>query len=140
MKNNTKKVLTKILKAIYPLFIFILIGTFLILALETFKLKPREIYPNAKSENQLTSIYQINTIVNELKDYHKRYGEYPKNSIGLNALSLTDGQKIDPWGNKYDYEAVKKTYEVVSYGKDGIPGGIDDDMDIASYNIDYFTK
>ncbi len=36
----------------------------------------------------------------------------------------------DPWGNEYHYEASGRTFELFSYGADGVPGGEDDDADL----------
>ena len=39
---------------------------------------------------------------------------------------------IDPWGNPYVYERTHSSFHLVSYGKDGQPGGSADDSDLFS--------
>jgi len=51
----------------------------------------------------------------------------------LDPDKLTDGKLIDPWGNPYEYKKLSSSsFEVVSYGEDGMPGGDGDAADISS--------
>jgi general secretion pathway protein G len=67
-------------------------------------------------------------------------GRYPdsievlvqENDMGESYLQQTTVPK-DPWGNPYMYEpppSGTRKFRVVSYGKDGTPGGDGDDADI----------
>jgi len=44
----------------------------------------------------------------------------------------------DPWGNAfvYLYPGIKGEYDIISYGADGAPGGVDHNRDIQSWDID----
>ncbi len=45
---------------------------------------------------------------------------------------------LDPWGNEYVYlipGTGGETYEVICYGSDGEPGGIEDAADISTVNL-----
>ena len=86
-----------------------------------------------------------------LEMFYIDLGDYPPEEYGLEALvelpagldtdKFRDGGYIkkieqDPWGNDYIYikpgEDGRK-FEIISYGRDGQPGGEDIDADITSY-------
>lgn len=88
----------------------------------------------------------IKTIDAALMQYKTLAGRYPTSEQGLDALvkKPTTAPKpkrypsdpymkalpLDPWGNPYAYKMPgsqnPRTYEVISYGADGQPGGDDD--------------
>ncbi|MFC5050023.1 type II secretion system major pseudopilin GspG [Rubritalea spongiae] len=88
----------------------------------------------------------IKTIDAALMNYNTLAGRYPTTEQGLEALVTkpTTAPKprrypskpflkaipMDPWGNPYAYKMPGSqdptTYEVLSYGADGQPGGDDD--------------
>jgi len=87
-----------------------------------------------------------------LESFYIHMGDYPPEEYGLQALKevpegipgaeryKTDGyvDKIedDPWGNPYIYRKPGdegRRYEIISYGRDGQPGGEEIDADITSY-------
>ena len=51
-----------------------------------------------------------------------------------NGPYLKKGVPLDPWGHAYQYRSPgsKGEYEIVSFGKDGQPGGSGDNADISS--------
>lgn len=49
---------------------------------------------------------------------------------GAPCWSTSDTLPLDPWGNPYVYERTPSSFQLVSYGKDGQPGGTDDDSDL----------
>ena len=78
-------------------------------------------------------------------------GRFPTTAQGLQALVANPGIRgyspegylervpLDPWGNKYIYLSPgirSKDYDLISYGKDGEPGGAGDDADIESWNLE----
>ena len=45
---------------------------------------------------------------------------------------------LDPWGNDYVYlipGSRGETYEVICYGRDGEPGGVNEDADVSSADL-----
>jgi general secretion pathway protein G len=50
---------------------------------------------------------------------------------------LKKGVPLDPWGNPYHYESPgpvnQQSYDLVSYGRDGKPGGEGEDRDLTSW-------
>jgi general secretion pathway protein G len=51
----------------------------------------------------------------------------------LDPDKLSDGKLLDPWGNPYEYKKhSSSSFEVISYGDDGMPGGEGDASDISS--------
>jgi general secretion pathway protein G len=80
----------------------------------------------------------IANILNALKTYYAKKGNYPDTGAGLKALvdsQILEKQPVDPWDHEYVYvlEAGKPT--VISYGKDGAPGGTESDGDISSKDL-----
>lgn len=91
---------------------------------------------------------QIGAFENSMDTYRLDVGRYPTTEEGLNALMsappaaagkwngpyLKKGIPLDPWGRAYQYRAPGATgdYEILSFGKDGQPGGTGDSTEISS--------
>ena len=91
---------------------------------------------------------QIDAFDKTLDTYRLDVGRYPTTEEGLAALTVAppdagarwNGPYLkkaippDPWGRAYQYRApgTRGEYEVLSFGKDGQPGGAGDDADITS--------
>jgi general secretion pathway protein G len=99
-----------------------------------------------KSEITVTKA-QIEAFERALDTYRLDVGRYPTSEEGLNALlvkpesaSRWNGPYLkkeippDPWGHAYVYRSpgAKGDYDIVSYGKDGQPGGADENADITN--------
>ncbi len=93
----------------------------------------------------------IRSIQSALGLFKTDTGRFPSTSEGLQALVTNPGidgydrdgylERVptDPWGRRYVYISPgihSKDYDLESYGKDGEDGGIDDDADIESWNIE----
>jgi general secretion pathway protein G len=99
---------------------------------------------------------QIESIGTALKLYKLDNGSYPTTEQGLEALveppsvgelarywrkgGYLEKGKVpkDPWGNEYVYlsPGVNDDFDLISYGKDGQPGGEDENADINSWEVD----
>ncbi|MBZ4671824.1 type II secretion system major pseudopilin GspG [Deferribacterales bacterium Es71-Z0220] len=112
---------------------------------------------NRPDEARITKVKSdIKTIESALKLYKLDNGVYPTTEQGLGALiskpeiepiprnwkkgGYLDTNSIpkDPWGNPYIYRSPgenDRDYEIISYGADGKEGGVDNDADIKSYEI-----
>jgi general secretion pathway protein G len=105
---------------------------------------PRYFAQIGKSERQ-TAVAQIQAFEKALDQYRLDTGRYPTSEQGLKALVarpeseakwngpyLQKDPPVDPWGNAYLYRAPGEKFEfdLVSYGKDGRPGGEAEDTDI----------
>jgi general secretion pathway protein G len=97
-----------------------------------------------KSEQALAKA-QIESFHQALASYRLDVGSFPGTEEGLAALItkpstaskwagpyLTKAVPQDPWGKPYIYRAPgsKSDYELLSYGKDGQPGGSGDAADV----------
>lgn len=97
-----------------------------------------------KSEQALAKA-QIESFHKALASYRLDVGSFPSTEDGLNALMvkpatagkwsgpyLAKAVPTDPWGQSYIYRApgTKSDYELLSYGKDGQPGGSGDAADV----------
>ena len=91
---------------------------------------------------------QIDAIEKALDQYRLDVGRYPSNELGLNALLmrpvgeakwngpyLRKEVPLDPWGKPYVYKipGEKHEFDLVSYGKDGRPGGSGEDADLTNH-------
>jgi general secretion pathway protein G len=97
----------------------------------------------------------IATLMSALKLYRLDNGRYPTNEQGLEALverpsldpqpnnwkpgGYLDSPTLhkDPWGNNYQYlnPGLHGEVDVMSYGRDGQPGGDGPDADIGSWML-----
>lgn len=99
-----------------------------------------------KSERQ-AALAQIDAFDKALDQYRLDVGRYPTTEQGLNALNtapagvdkwrgpyLKKAVPTDPWGQAYIYRQPGKSgdFDIVSYGKDGQPGGSGDAEDISN--------
>jgi general secretion pathway protein G len=91
---------------------------------------------------------QIDGFEKALDTYRIDTGHYPTTEQGLAALVTKPANErkwggpylrkdvpLDPWGNPYQYKSPSPhgDYEILSYGKDGQPGGSGTDADVTSY-------
>ena len=91
---------------------------------------------------------QIDALEKALDQYRLDTGTYPNNELGLNALVqrppnetkwngpyLRKGVPLDPWGKPYLYKmpGEKGDYDLLSYGKDGQPGGTGESADLTNH-------
>jgi general secretion pathway protein G len=99
-----------------------------------------------KSEQALAKA-QIESFNRALASYRLDLGSFPSTEEGLNALMvnpaaaakwngpyLSKAVPLDPWGKAYIYRlpGAKGDYDLLSYGKDGQPGGTGDAADVTN--------
>jgi general secretion pathway protein G len=90
---------------------------------------------------------QIEAFDKAIDVYRLDVGRYPSSEEGLAALItkpasatkwngpyLKKEAPLDPWGHEYLYKSPgsKGEYDILSYGKDGQPGGTGEDADITN--------
>jgi general secretion pathway protein G len=91
---------------------------------------------------------QLDAIEKALDQYRLDTGRYPPNEFGLAALFtrpanepkwngpyLKKAVPQDPWGKDYIYKipGERGDYDLLSYGKDGQPGGSGENADITNH-------
>jgi len=89
---------------------------------------------------------QIASIAKALDMYRIDVGRYPLTEQGLAALSASPANEpkwrgpylqkavpLDPWGRAYVYKSPGEhgDFDLMSFGKDGSPGGTDENADIS---------
>ena len=99
-----------------------------------------------KSERTIAKA-QIEGLEKALDTYRLDLGHYPSTEEGLNALIVKPANAVqwngpylkkdvplDPWGHPYQYrlQGTRNEIELVSFGKDGQPGGTGDEEDITN--------
>jgi general secretion pathway protein G len=105
---------------------------------------PRYFAQLGKSEQSVAKA-QIEALAKALDSYRLDVGTYPATDLGLNALVtksaagdkwsgpyLQKAVPLDPWGRAYIYKTggINGDFELISYGKDGQPGGESENADI----------
>ncbi|KIO50360.1 type II secretion system major pseudopilin GspG [Nitrosospira sp. NpAV] len=95
-----------------------------------------------------TARAQINALEKALDQYRLDVGRYPTGEQGLAALNVRPAAEAkwsgpylqkavpnDPWGRPYLYKAPGEhgEYDLSSQGKDGQPGGDEDNVDIVNW-------
>jgi general secretion pathway protein G len=108
---------------------------------------PRYFAQIGKSEIKTTRA-QIDAFEKALDQYRLDTGHYPTSEQGLGALMaspsgeakwggpyLKKAVPMDPWGKPYVYRrpGQKGEFDLLSYGKDGQPGGSGDGADIGNW-------
>lgn len=98
---------------------------------------------------------QIEIFALALDAYRLDNDTYPVTAQGLGALVgapsapptprrwrgpyLRKGIPLDPWGRAYDYRSPgphnPASYDLLSLGRDGVPGGNGEDTDITSWQV-----
>jgi len=91
---------------------------------------------------------QIDALQKALDQYRLDVGHYPASAQGLQALNqqpadeprwggpyLAKSLPPDPWGRDYLYRSPGEhgDYDLLSFGKDGKPGGDGEDADVVSW-------
>jgi general secretion pathway protein G len=105
---------------------------------------PRYFSQVGRSEIQVARA-QIDSLEKALDQYRLDMRRYPSTEEGLQALIAKPGDAqawsgpylkkavpLDPWGRAYVYRTPgqKGEFELISYGRDGKPGGTGEDADI----------
>lgn len=105
---------------------------------------------------QLKAKMQIESLETALKLYKLDNGTYPTTEEGLQALVAAPASNEamknyrkggyldkgvvpkDPWNGEYVYLSPGShgDYDLISYGKDGVPGGDDENQDISSWDVE----
>ena len=108
---------------------------------------PRYFSQVGKSEIQVARA-QIDALEKALDQYRLDTRRYPTSDQGLKVLLerpvnepqwngpyLRKALPADPWGRPYVYKApgTKGEFDLVSYGRDGQPGGSGEDADITNF-------
>ncbi len=85
----------------------------------------------------------IGNIQSALKVYYAKKGNYPDTGAGLKALvdaQILEKPPVDPWDHEYVYVLESGKPTIISYGKDGAPGGTESDADISSKDLGNTAK
>ncbi len=91
---------------------------------------------------------QIDSLEKALDQYRIDTGHYPSTELGLAALMsrppsepkwdgpyLKKNVPVDPWGHAYEYRLPGEhgEFDLITYGKDGQPGGTGEAADITNW-------
>jgi general secretion pathway protein G len=108
---------------------------------------PRYFAQVGKSQTK-TARAQIVALEQALEQYRIDVGRFPTSTEGLQALTSSPAGEAawagpylkkavpkDPWGRPFEYQepGAHGEIDIVSYGKDGRPGGTGDNVDITNW-------
>ena len=108
---------------------------------------PRYFGQIGKSETKVARA-QLDSLEKALDTYRLDVGHFPTTDQGLAALQAAPGNEpkwqgpylkkavpMDPWGRPFVYKSPGEhgEYDLLSYGKDGKPGGTAEDADITNW-------
>ena len=134
-------------KAFYGFTLLELLVVMLIIGLLAGYVAPKYFAQVGKSEIKIARA-QIDAFDKALDQYRLDTGHYPTTEQGLNALVtkpanepkwagpyLKKAVPPDPWGNPYVYKMPGEhgEFDLLSYGKDGQPGGTSEAADITNW-------
>ena len=111
-----------------------------------------QILGRVSDARETTAKTQIELLGVALENYHLDNGVYPSSQQGLGALrtkpsGIPDARNwrgpylkkdipVDPWGRPYIYKSPgdkdRAGFDIQTLGKDGKPGGTDEDADLSS--------
>ena len=101
------------------------------------------VIPRLLESRQTKAKSDIETYAGAVEMFDMKCGRLP-NTLDELLEKEIDGKKVgpfvkgdsikkDPWGNEYDYQKIdSREFEITSYGKDGRPGGEDENADISN--------
>ncbi|MEN6320514.1 MAG: type II secretion system major pseudopilin GspG [Syntrophaceae bacterium] len=106
------------------------------------------LFPKLGKGKQSAAKAQIELLGQALDQFRLDVGKYPSTQEGLTALVVNpnvekwDGPYLkkslpsDPWDKPYVYQCpgTHGEYDLLSYGRDGQPGGDGEDADVVSWN------
>jgi general secretion pathway protein G len=93
---------------------------------------------------------QIKALDTAVRTFRLDNGRYPTSGEGLAILKppppadlprydpegyMETLPALDPWDHAYEYRSDGRSFEIVSYGRDGVEGGESYDADISSRNL-----
>lgn len=106
------------------------------------------LFGNVGKSEVTTAKAQIEAFSRALESYRLDTGQFPDTSLGLQALVVRPADSsrwngpylqkevpMDPWGHPYVYKRPgvnNKDFEIVSFGRDGVPGGSNEDADLSN--------
>lgn len=80
---------------------------------------------------------QVSAMSTTVEAYYMENGKYPDNLSQLvGKYGLRESQLKDPWGNEIVYRRPGeggRDFDLISYGRDGKPGGDGNNADIGSW-------
>lgn len=133
------------LKATHGFTLLELLVVMVIIGLLAAYVGPRYFSQIGKSEQGVAKA-QIEALAKALDTYRLDTGSYPTTDKGLNALMVKPNDEpkwqgpylqkavpLDPWGRPYLYRVptAGSDFDLLSYGKDGQPGGDADNADVS---------
>jgi len=97
------------------------------------------IYNQLIRSKKSTAVFQIKNLEATINLYQLQLQRLPDSLEELTQPDEETGKPwinsipTDPWGNEYEYNQLSDgTYEIISYGGDGVPGGEGENADISS--------
>ena len=90
----------------------------------------------ARKQAEIQAVKKVGRAV---EVFHQKKRQYPENLDVLIPRYLPARVK-DPWGNLIFYKKSRNGYMIACFGKDGVPGGLEENRDIFIQNGQFANK
>ena len=101
------------------------------------------VVPRLEEARHDRAVLDIKSIEGALKLYYAKKGVYPDTATGFKALvdtQILETMPKDPWNHDYVYMYEAGKPVIISYGRDGVPGGEGPDADISNRDASAPTR
>lgn len=85
--------------------------------------KERSRAEQAQIDSRLEALAQL------VRSYRRQYGTYPDEETWQRSAHRGDLRFFDPWGRVYVYRKTNQGFVIGTYGRDGLPGGPNEEQD-----------
>jgi hypothetical protein len=75
---------------------------------------------------------QMSALAGIARQYRSEHGSFPDAAVWRRFAERADPRFYDPWGRPYLYESTEAGIGLSSLGRDGAPGGADEDADVSA--------
>lgn len=90
----------------------------------------------ARKQAEMQAVKKVGRAV---EIFHQKKRRYPENLDVLIPHYLPNRVK-DPWGNQVFYKKSQNGYMIACFGKDGVPGGQEENRDVFIQNGQFVSK
>ena len=95
--------------------------------------------PSTDETRQLAARQDLSALADLIEEYRDAHSRLPESLKSMTQVNRTNGQPflrripLDPWGNPYQFNKTENgRFHLVSYGRNGLPGGSGYDSDLKS--------
>jgi general secretion pathway protein G len=84
---------------------------------------------------QFQTEFDLRWLTNRINDYQRTFHHLPPSLVDLTNINQGHTILEDSWGRALIYNTNEHGYSLLSYGRDGLPGGVGLDADLSNTNL-----